>query len=60
LGIQLMTNDIAADLFPTTKGRARAGVPAFDPDGAFKVTRSDIFGGKIVPFVPLTGGHQRV
>jgi hypothetical protein len=55
-----MMNDIAADLFPTTKGRARAGVPAFDPDGAFKVTRSDIFGGKIVPFVPLTGGHQRV
>jgi protein-L-isoaspartate(D-aspartate) O-methyltransferase len=28
-------------------------------DGAFKVTRSDIFGGKIIPFVPLTGGHQR-
>jgi protein-L-isoaspartate(D-aspartate) O-methyltransferase len=29
------------------------------PDGAFKVARSDIFGGKIIPFVPLTGGHQR-
>jgi protein-L-isoaspartate(D-aspartate) O-methyltransferase len=28
-------------------------------DGAVKVTRSDIFGGKIIPFVPLTGGHQR-
>jgi protein-L-isoaspartate(D-aspartate) O-methyltransferase len=28
-------------------------------DGAFKVTRSDIFGGKVIPFVPLTGGHQR-
>jgi protein-L-isoaspartate(D-aspartate) O-methyltransferase len=28
-------------------------------DGTFKVTRSDVFGGKIIPFVPLTGGHQR-
>jgi len=27
-------------------------------DGAFVVTRSDIFGGKIIPFVPLSGGHQ--
>ena len=27
-------------------------------DGAFSVARSDIFGGKIIPFVPLTGGHQ--
>src|SRR6185437_1087819 len=27
-------------------------------NGAFRVTRSDIFGGKIIPFVPLTGGHQ--
>jgi len=34
-------------------------VKTVDPDGAFKVTRSDIFGGKIIPFVPLTGGHQR-
>ncbi len=25
---------------------------------AATVTRSDIFGGKIIPFVPLTGGHQ--
>jgi len=25
---------------------------------ATTVTRSDIFGGKIIPFVPLTGGHQ--
>jgi protein-L-isoaspartate(D-aspartate) O-methyltransferase len=34
-------------------------VKTVSPDGAFKVTRSDIFGGKIIPFVPLTGGHQR-
>ena len=27
-------------------------------DGAFTVTRSDIFGGKVIPFVPLSGGHQ--
>ena len=27
-------------------------------DGAFTVARSDIFGGKVIPFVPLTGGHQ--
>ena len=27
-------------------------------DGALSVARSDIFGGKIIPFVPLTGGHQ--
>jgi protein-L-isoaspartate(D-aspartate) O-methyltransferase len=27
-------------------------------DGAFQVTRSDIFGGAVIPFVPLTGGHQ--
>jgi protein-L-isoaspartate(D-aspartate) O-methyltransferase len=27
-------------------------------DGAFVVTRSDIFGGMIIPFVPLAGGHQ--
>jgi protein-L-isoaspartate(D-aspartate) O-methyltransferase len=35
-------------------------VKTVGPDGAFKVARSDIFGGKIIPFVPLTGGHQRV
>jgi protein-L-isoaspartate(D-aspartate) O-methyltransferase len=29
-----------------------------DADGNFTVTRSDIFGGKIIPFVPLSGGHQ--
>jgi protein-L-isoaspartate(D-aspartate) O-methyltransferase len=29
-------------------------------DGAFAVTRSDIFGGKIIPFVPLSGGHQEL
>ena len=34
-------------------------VKTVDPNGAFKVSRSDIFGGKIIPFVPLTGGHQR-
>ena len=33
-------------------------VKTVDTDGVFKVTRSDIFGGKIIPFVPLTGGHQ--
>jgi hypothetical protein len=22
------------------------------------VARSDIFGGKVIPFVPLSGGHQ--
>ena len=27
-------------------------------DGAFNVARSDIFGGKVIPFVPLAGGHQ--
>jgi len=27
-------------------------------DGAITVARSDIFGGKVIPFVPLTGGHQ--
>jgi protein-L-isoaspartate(D-aspartate) O-methyltransferase len=28
------------------------------PDGAMSVTRSDIYGGAIIPFVPFTGGHQ--
>jgi protein-L-isoaspartate(D-aspartate) O-methyltransferase len=27
-------------------------------DGAITVARSDIFGGKVIPFVPLSGGHQ--
>jgi protein-L-isoaspartate(D-aspartate) O-methyltransferase len=27
-------------------------------DGAPSVARSDIFGGKVIPFVPLSGGHQ--
>jgi protein-L-isoaspartate(D-aspartate) O-methyltransferase len=27
-------------------------------DDAFTVSRSDIFGGAIIPFVPLAGGHQ--
>ena len=27
-------------------------------DGATTVSRSDLFGGKVIPFVPLTGGHQ--
>jgi len=27
-------------------------------DGATTVARSDIFGGKVIPFVPMTGGHQ--
>jgi protein-L-isoaspartate(D-aspartate) O-methyltransferase len=26
--------------------------------GAESVSRSDIFGGKVIPFVPLSGGHQ--
>jgi protein-L-isoaspartate(D-aspartate) O-methyltransferase len=33
-------------------------VKAVGADGSVQVTRSDIFGGKIIPFVPLTGGHQ--
>jgi protein-L-isoaspartate(D-aspartate) O-methyltransferase len=33
-------------------------VKTLGADGAFTVTRSDIFGGKIIPFVPLAGGHQ--
>jgi protein-L-isoaspartate(D-aspartate) O-methyltransferase len=27
-------------------------------DGTVTVARSDIFGGKVIPFVPLTGAHQ--
>ena len=27
-------------------------------DGDTTVARSDIFGGKVIPFVPLSGGHQ--
>jgi protein-L-isoaspartate(D-aspartate) O-methyltransferase len=27
-------------------------------DGEITVARSDIFGGKVIPFVPLSGGHQ--
>jgi protein-L-isoaspartate(D-aspartate) O-methyltransferase len=27
-------------------------------DGAQSVSRSDVFGGKVIPFVPMTGGHQ--
>ncbi len=33
-------------------------VKTISADGAFGVTRSDIFGGAVIPFVPLTGGHQ--
>ncbi len=33
-------------------------VKRFGADGAASVTRSDIFGGKVIPFVPLSGGHQ--
>jgi protein-L-isoaspartate(D-aspartate) O-methyltransferase len=29
-----------------------------DNGGALSVSRSDIFGGKVIPFVPLSGGHQ--
>ncbi|SEF10868.1 hypothetical protein SAMN05444161_8494 [Rhizobiales bacterium GAS191] len=27
-------------------------------DSISSVARSDIFGGKVIPFVPLSGGHQ--
>ena len=27
-------------------------------DGARSVSRSDVFGGKVIPFVPMSGGHQ--
>ncbi len=33
-------------------------VKTIGADGELSVARSDIFGGKIIPFVPLTGGHQ--
>jgi len=33
-------------------------VKTANPDGSFTVARSDIFGGVIIPFVPLSGGHQ--
>jgi protein-L-isoaspartate(D-aspartate) O-methyltransferase len=33
-------------------------VKTIGADGVFAVTRSDIFGGVIIPFVPLSGGHQ--
>lgn len=33
-------------------------VKTADAGGQLTVTRSDIFGGKIIPFVPLSGGHQ--
>ena len=33
-------------------------VKKVDADGPPSVARSDIFGGKVIPFVPLSGGHQ--
>ncbi len=33
-------------------------VKTVGPDGPPSVVRSDIFGGKVIPFVPLSGGHQ--
>ncbi len=33
-------------------------VKTIGANGAFRVTRSDIFGGAVIPFVPLPGGHQ--
>src|SRR5208283_4747344 len=33
-------------------------VKSVGADGAPSVSRSDIFGGKVIPFVPLSGGHQ--
>jgi protein-L-isoaspartate(D-aspartate) O-methyltransferase len=35
-------------------------VKTMGADGAVTATRSDIFGGKIIPFVPLAGGHQNL
>ena len=35
-------------------------VKTIGADGAFAVTRSDIFGGMVIPFVPLAGGHQNL
>jgi protein-L-isoaspartate(D-aspartate) O-methyltransferase len=34
-------------------------VKTIGADGVFQVARSDIFGGVIIPFVPLSGGHQQ-
>ena len=31
---------------------------AYGDGGELSVSRSDIFGGKVIPFVPLSGGHQ--
>ena len=33
-------------------------VKSVGADGSPTVVRSDIFGGKVIPFVPFTGGHQ--
>jgi len=33
-------------------------VKAAGADGSPSISRSDIFGGKVIPFVPLAGGHQ--
>jgi protein-L-isoaspartate(D-aspartate) O-methyltransferase len=33
-------------------------VKRLSPDGQMTVTRSDIYGGAIIPFVPFTGAHQ--
>jgi protein-L-isoaspartate(D-aspartate) O-methyltransferase len=35
-------------------------VKTMGADGAVTASRSDIFGGRIIPFVPLAGGHQNL
>ncbi|THD50183.1 MAG: protein-L-isoaspartate O-methyltransferase [Bradyrhizobium sp.] len=43
---------------PPGAQRILKAVKTVGADGATTVARSDIFGGKIIPFVPLSGGHQ--
>jgi len=43
---------------PPGAQRILKAVKQVGPDGEMKVVRSDIFGGAIIPFVPLSGGHQ--
>ena len=43
---------------PPGAQRILKAVKTLGADGQITVARSDIFGGKIIPFVPLSGGHQ--
>jgi protein-L-isoaspartate(D-aspartate) O-methyltransferase len=43
---------------PPGAQRILKAVKSVGADGEMKVVRSDIFGGAVIPFVPLTGGHQ--